>query len=67
MIVMAVIVFSGQADFIGQRAQLQQYDTERFGAQRAGIELAGQYPLGASGRASSSTTTRSRRTHLRCA
>lgn len=46
MVVMAVVVFSGQADFIGQRAQLQQYDSERFGAQRAGIELASHYPLG---------------------
>lgn len=46
MIVMAVIVFSGNADFIGQRAQLQQYDTERFGAQRAGVALASHYPLG---------------------
>lgn len=46
MVVMAVIVFSGNADFIGQRAQLQQYDTERFGAQRAGVELATQYPVG---------------------
>ncbi len=46
MVVMAVIVFSGQADFIGQRAQLQQYDSERFGAQRAGVEIASHYPLG---------------------
>lgn len=46
MVVMAVVVFSGQADFIGQRAQIQHYDTERFGAQRAGIELASHYPLG---------------------
>lgn len=46
MVVMAVIVFSGQADFIGQRAQLQQYDSERFGAQRAGVDLASHYPLG---------------------
>ncbi len=46
MVVMAVVVFSGQADFIGQRAQLQQYDSERFGAQRAGVEIASHYPLG---------------------
>lgn len=46
MAVMAFVVFSGQADFIGQRAQLQGYDTERFGAQRFGIQLAGHYPLG---------------------
>ncbi|MBO9531365.1 MAG: O-antigen ligase family protein [Solirubrobacteraceae bacterium] len=46
MIIMAVVVFSGNADFIGQRAQLQGYDTERFGAQRAGLEIAEQYPLG---------------------
>ncbi|MFT4034876.1 MAG: O-antigen ligase family protein [Patulibacter sp.] len=46
MIVAAVIVFSGNAGFIGQRAQLQGYDTERFGAQRAGIQLAETHPLG---------------------
>lgn len=46
MAVMAFVVFSGQADFIGQRAQLQQYDTERFGAQRAGFDLAASYPVG---------------------
>ncbi|MEH3054266.1 MAG: O-antigen ligase family protein [Patulibacter minatonensis] len=46
MVVLAVIVFSGNADFIGQRAQLQGYDTERFGAQKAGVELAMHYPLG---------------------
>lgn len=46
MAVLAVVVFSGQADFIGQRAQLQGYDTERFSAQRAGVRLAGEYPLG---------------------
>jgi O-antigen ligase len=46
MIVMAIVVFSGQADFIGQRAQLQGYDSDRFGAQRAGIEIAQEYPLG---------------------
>ncbi len=46
MIVMAVVVFGGQAEFIGQRAQLQGYDSERFGAQRAGIEIASRYPLG---------------------
>lgn len=46
MVVMSVIVLSGSADFIGQRAQLQGYDSERFGAQRAGIQLAGEYPLG---------------------
>lgn len=46
MIVMSVIVLSGHADFIGQRAQLQGYDTERFGAQRAGVQLAADYPLG---------------------
>lgn len=46
MVVLSVVVLSGSADFIGQRAQLQGYDTERFGAQRAGIQLAGEYPLG---------------------
>jgi hypothetical protein len=46
MVVLAFVVFSGQASFIGQRAQLQSYDTERFGAQRAGVEIASHYPVG---------------------
>lgn len=46
MAALAFVVFSGQADFIGQRAQLQQYDSERFGAQRAGVALASNHPVG---------------------
>ena len=32
--------------FLEERAQLQSYDTDRFNAQRAGLELAIQHPLG---------------------
>ncbi|MDO9352436.1 MAG: O-antigen ligase family protein [Solirubrobacteraceae bacterium] len=46
MVVLGIVVFGGQAEFIGQRAQLQGYDSERFGAQRAGIQIASQHPLG---------------------
>jgi O-antigen ligase len=42
----AVIGASGSVAFIEQRAQLQGYDSERFGAQRAGTELVQQYPTG---------------------
>jgi O-antigen ligase len=41
-----VIARTGHLEFLGERAQLQSYDTERFSAQRAGVEMATQYPLG---------------------
>jgi O-antigen ligase len=37
---------TGSADFLSERAQLQSYDLERFAGQRAGVELAQDYPLG---------------------
>ena len=37
---------SGSLDFLEQRAKFQTYDTERFGAQRAGLELAETHPIG---------------------
>lgn len=41
-----VVVATGQETFLTERASLQAYDAERFGAQEAGLELAAQYPLG---------------------
>jgi O-antigen ligase len=41
-----VIARTGQLSFLEERAQLQSYDTERFDAQRAGVEMGLQYPLG---------------------
>ncbi|HXG77148.1 MAG TPA: O-antigen ligase family protein [Gaiellaceae bacterium] len=40
------IAVTGSADFLEQRARFQQYDAERFGAQREGLALVAQYPLG---------------------
>ena len=40
------IVATGSLQFLEQRARFQTYDTQRFGAQRTGIELAERYPLG---------------------
>jgi len=37
---------SGSLGFLEQRAKFQSYDTQRFGAQRAGIELAESHPIG---------------------
>jgi O-antigen ligase len=42
----AVIGASGSVAFLQERAQLQGYDSERFGAQRAGAQLAQRYPTG---------------------
>jgi O-antigen ligase len=42
-----VVVATGSADFLAERARPQAYDNERFGGQRAGLELAAKYPLGA--------------------
>ena len=38
---------SGSAGFLAERAGPQSYDAERFGAQAAGLDAAGQYPFGA--------------------
>lgn len=42
----ATVVATGQDTFLQERAELQQYDTERFGAQETGLELAQRKPLG---------------------
>ena len=42
----AVVLFSGSESFLGERAGLQTYDVQRFGAQEVGIELAEQHPAG---------------------
>ncbi|MGY1735384.1 O-antigen ligase family protein [Geodermatophilus sp. SYSU D00684] len=44
--VVGVMALTGSLSFFEERAQIQSYDTERFDAQRAGVELATQYPLG---------------------
>lgn len=41
-----VIGATGENDFIAQRASIQRYDAERFGAQEQGLELAASRPLG---------------------
>jgi O-antigen ligase len=42
----AAVVLSGSTGFLAERARVQAYDTTRFGAQRGGVELAAEYPLG---------------------
>jgi O-antigen ligase len=42
----ATVVLTGQSTFVQERAQKQSYDTDRFGAQRLGIEVAETRPLG---------------------
>jgi O-antigen ligase len=42
-----VIVGTGSAAFLVERARPQTYDTERFSGQRAGIASAAEYPFGA--------------------
>jgi O-antigen ligase len=43
---LAVMSATGSLGFFDERAQLQSYDRERFGAQRAGVEMAMRHPLG---------------------
>ena len=40
------VLLTGSGDFLQERAQVQSYDTERFSAQRTGIQLASEHPLG---------------------
>jgi O-antigen ligase len=40
------IVVSGSEPFLEERARVQTYDTDRFGAQRSGVQLAAEHPLG---------------------
>lgn len=42
----AIVSATASGSFLRERASLQVYDTQRFGAQVSGIELASQYPLG---------------------
>jgi len=40
------VVVSGSTTFLQERARVQTYDTERFSAQRTGLRLAAEHPLG---------------------
>jgi O-antigen ligase len=42
----ATVVLTGSSSFLEQRAHIQTYDTARFGAQRSGIKLAENHPIG---------------------
>jgi len=42
----AVAAATSSLSFLEQRASVQAYDTQRFGAQRSSIELASEHPLG---------------------
>jgi O-antigen ligase len=44
--VVASIRVTGQLDFLQERAQVQTYDDQRFGAQTGGVELAERHPIG---------------------
>jgi hypothetical protein len=41
-----VLAVSGSVSFLEERASIQTYDTERFGAQKLGVELAFSHPFG---------------------
>lgn len=47
VVVGIVVGIAGSGDLLGERAQVQAYDSERFAAQEAGVELANSYPIGA--------------------
>jgi O-antigen ligase len=42
----AIVTLAGSSSFFEQRAHLQTYDSQRFGAQRSGIEIAQTHPIG---------------------
>jgi O-antigen ligase len=46
VVVVVSIRVTGQLDFLQERAQVQTYDDQRFGAQSGGIELAERHPIG---------------------
>jgi O-antigen ligase len=46
-VVAGVVVATGSADFLEERARPQTYDTTRFAGQRAGLQPAWEYPFGA--------------------
>jgi O-antigen ligase len=45
-ILAATIATTGSSHFLSERARLQTYDVERFGAQETGVSLARAHPLG---------------------
>jgi O-antigen ligase len=42
----AIVTLAGSSSFFEQRAHLQTYDSQRFGAQRSGLEIAQTHPIG---------------------
>jgi O-antigen ligase len=40
------VALTGSSSFFEQRASVQSYDTQRFGAQRSGIEISESHPIG---------------------
>jgi O-antigen ligase len=42
----ASVAVTGSAEFLQERARLQAYDSERFDAQRGGLQIAAEQPLG---------------------
>jgi O-antigen ligase len=40
------VLLTGSEEFLQERAQVQAYDTDRFSAQRTGVQLASEHPLG---------------------
>ena len=46
MLVAGAVSLSGSGDFLSDRARVQSYDADRFGAQAAGLEPAQRYPFG---------------------
>jgi hypothetical protein len=45
-LVVGTVAVSGSADFVAERAHIQSYDSDRFGAWVAGLEPAQRYPFG---------------------
>lgn len=43
---LGVVAATSSLDFLTERAALQDYDTQRFGAQASGLEVAVEHPLG---------------------
>jgi O-antigen ligase len=46
VLVAAAVSLSGSGDFLAERARVQSYDADRFGAWLAGLEPAQRYPFG---------------------
>jgi O-antigen ligase len=40
------VLLTGSGEFLQERAQVQSYDSQRFSAQRIGVQLASEHPLG---------------------